>query len=131
MGTRMLLRESGEAGPDLRRYLDLVALGTVADLVPLVDENRILVKYGLREIARGARPGVRALLEVGGGDAVTVDTLGFRLGPRLNASGRLADATRAVELLVSGDRDLARRIAAELDGHNRERRGIEDATVEE
>jgi single-stranded-DNA-specific exonuclease len=131
MGTRMLIRETGAAVPDLKPYLDLVALGTVADLVPLVEENRVLVKYGLREIARASRPGVRALLDVGGREEVTVDTLGFRLGPRLNASGRLADATRAVELLVSRDGDFARRIAAELDGQNRERRGIEDVMVEE
>jgi single-stranded-DNA-specific exonuclease len=131
LGTRMLLRESGAAVPDLRRYLDLVALGTVADLVPLVEENRVLVKYGLREIARSPRPGIRALLEVGGVEDVTVDSLAFRLGPRLNASGRLADAARAVELLASTDGVLARRLAAELDSQNRERRGIEEAMVEE
>jgi single-stranded-DNA-specific exonuclease len=131
LGTRMMLRETGGPVPDLRRYLDLVALGTVADLVPLVDENRVLVKYGLREIARNPRPGVRALLELGGVSEATADTIGFRLGPRLNASGRLADATRAVELLACREPEAARRLAAELDAHNRERRGIEDATVEE
>lgn len=131
MGTRILLRETGGPVPDLRRYLDLVALGTVADLVPLVEENRVLVKYGLREIARRRRPGIRALLDVGGVDEVTVETLGFRLGPRLNASGRLADATRAVELLTSEDPVSARRLAAELDTQNTERRGIEGAMVEE
>jgi single-stranded-DNA-specific exonuclease len=131
MGTRMLLRETGGPVPDLRRYLDLVALGTVADLVPLLEENRTLVKYGLREIASQRRPGVRALLESGGVEEVTVDTLGFRLGPRLNASGRLADATRAVELLSSGDLATARSLASELEQQNRERRGIEGAIVEE
>jgi len=131
LGTRMLMRESGEAGPDLRRYLDLVALGTVADMVPLLEENRVLVKYGLREIGLGRRPGLRALLEVGGRGTVTVDTLGFQLGPRLNASGRLADARRAVELLVAEDAAVARSIAVELDGHNRDRRGIEDVMFEE
>ncbi len=131
MGTRMLLRETGGAVPDLRRYLDLVALGTVADLVPLLEENRVLVKYGLREIARNQRPGLQALLEVSGVEEVTIDTLGFRLGPRLNASGRLADATRAVELLTSRDLTVARPLASELDAQNRERRGIEGAIVEE
>jgi single-stranded-DNA-specific exonuclease len=131
MGTRVLLRESGGTVPDLRPYLDLVALGTVADLVPLVEENRVLVKYGLREIARNRRPGVRALLDVSGAEELNVDTLGFRIGPRLNASGRLADASRAVELLVSPDRDVARKLAAELDVQNRERRGLEEAMVEE
>jgi single-stranded-DNA-specific exonuclease len=131
LGTRMVLRETGGRVPDLRRYLDLVALGTVADLVPLVEENRILVKYGLREIARNPRPGVHALLEVGEVAEATVDAIGFRLGPRLNASGRLADATRAVELLACHEPQTARRLAAELDAHNRERRGIEDATIEE
>jgi single-stranded-DNA-specific exonuclease len=131
MGTRMLLRETGGAVPDLRRYLDLAALGTVADLVPLLEENRVLVKYGLREIARSRRPGLQALLEVGGVEEVTVDSLGFRLGPRLNASGRLADATRAVELLTSQKLSAARPLATELDRQNSERRGIEGAIVEE
>jgi len=131
LGTRMLLRESGAAVPDLRRYLDLVALGTVADLVPLVEENRILVKYGMREIGRSQRAGMRALLEVGAVDDVNVDSLAFRLGPRLNASGRLADASRAVELLCTSDAATARRLAAELDSQNRERRGIEEVMVEE
>lgn len=133
MGVRMRLRESGAAVPDLRPLLDLVALGTVADLVPLIEENRVLVKHGLREIARRRRVGLQALLEVSGSGtgAITVDTLGFRLGPRLNASGRLADASRAVELLACGDLKRARGLAEELDGHNRSRRGIEEATVEE
>ncbi|MGH7859290.1 MAG: single-stranded-DNA-specific exonuclease RecJ, partial [Candidatus Binatia bacterium] len=131
MGARMLLRESGDQGPDLRRYLDLVALGTVADLVPLLEENRALVKYGLREIARRDRPGIHALLEVSGVDAVTVSSLGFGLGPRINASGRLADATSAVELLASRDPAAARRLAVALDGHNRDRRALEQAMYEE
>jgi single-stranded-DNA-specific exonuclease len=131
MGTRMLLRETGGVVPDLRRYLDLAALGTVADLVPLLEENRVFVKYGLREIAQSRRPGLQALLEVGGVEEVTVDSLGFRLGPRLNASGRLADATRAVELLTSRDLTTARPLATELDRQNSARRGIEGAIVEE
>jgi single-stranded-DNA-specific exonuclease len=128
MGTRMHLRETGAAIPDLRRYLDLAALGTVADLVPLVEENRVFVKYGLKEIGRSRRIGLRALVDVCGGGLPSVEMLGFRLGPRLNASGRLADATRAVELLTCEDPAQARRLAEELDGHNRDRRGIEEAT---
>ncbi len=131
LGTRMLLRETGAAVPDLRRYLDLVALGTVADLVPLVEENRVLVKYGLREIATTDRPGIRALCQVAGVDTVDVDAVGFRLAPRLNASGRLADATRAVEMLATGDPAEARRLAASLNDHNLERRGIEEAIYAE
>ncbi len=127
LGTRMLLRETGAAVPDLRRYLDLVALGTVADLVPLVEENRVLVKYGLREIATTDRPGIRALCQVAAVDTVDVDAVGFRLAPRLNASGRLGDATRAVEMLATRDPAEARRLAAVLDDHNLERRGIEEA----
>ena len=127
MGTRMRLRESGSAIPDLRRYLDLVALGTVADLVPLMEENRVFVKQGLKEIARTDRPGIRALLKVAGVDEVSAGALGFRLGPRINASGRLADAMRAVDLLSSRDPDEASRLAALLDGYNRDRQAMEEA----
>jgi single-stranded-DNA-specific exonuclease len=131
LGVRMLIRETGRPGPDLRRYLDLVALGTVADLVPIVEENRVFVKYGISEIARTERPGIRALCEVAEVGEVGVDSLGFRLAPRINASGRLADAATAVRLLASTDRAESRRLALELDGHNRERRGIEDTILEE
>ncbi len=127
MGTRMLLRESGATVPDLRRYLDLVALGTVADLVPLLEENRVLVKHGLRELGKTDRPGIRSLLRVAGVDDVSVGALAFRLGPRINAGGRLADAMRAVELLSSRDLKETRRLAELLDAQNRERRAVEEA----
>ncbi len=127
MGLRMRLREQGqERGPDLRRYLDLVTLGTVADLVPLVEENRVLVTYGLREIARSQRPGIRALKEVSGEAEVSSSYIGFRLGPRINAGGRLAEAQKAVELLTTTDLDRARALAADLDQENRARQGIEE-----
>lgn len=129
LGTRMLIRESGVPGPDLRRLIDLVALGTVADLVPLTEENRTLVKYGVAEIRRGDRPGLRALCSVAGVDHVSAQTLAFQLGPRLNASGRLGDATRAVALLTTCDAAAARAIAIELDGQNRDRRAIEEAIL--
>lgn len=127
MGLRMVLREGGNPGPDLRRYLDLVALGTIADLVPLLEENRVLVKHGLREIARTERVGMRALRAVAGVGEASVGAVGFGLAPRLNASGRLADATRAVELLATTDPEEARRLAQALDAHNRARRDLEEA----
>lgn len=127
MGLRMRLREQGqEQVPDLRRYLDLVTLGTVADLVPLVEENRVLVTYGLREIEQSQRPGIRALKEVSGDAEVSSSYIGFRLGPRLNAGGRLDEAQKAVELLTTTDGERARVLAADLDRENRLRQGIEE-----
>jgi single-stranded-DNA-specific exonuclease len=127
MGLRMRLREQGETTvPDLRRYLDLVTLGTVADLVPLVQENRVLVTYGLREIERTPRLGLQALKEVSGTAEVSSSYIGFRLGPRLNAGGRLAEAQKAVELLTTTNEERARELAADLDVENRARQGIEE-----
>jgi single-stranded-DNA-specific exonuclease len=132
MGTRMRLREAGGPVPDLRKYLDLVALGTVADLVPLREENRVFVRHGLRILSRRDRPGLRALLEVAGGEGeVSADTVGFDLGPRINASGRLADPKTALELLMTSDRDAGRLLAEELDEWNRRRRAEELRIVEE
>jgi len=126
MGIRMRLREAGVAPlPDLRRYLDLVTLGTIADIVPLVEENRVLVKHGLRELTQSARPGMVALKTVSGVAAVSSGAVGFRLAPRLNAGGRLADATRSVELLSTTDRARAEQLAQELDQENRARQAIE------
>ena len=127
MGLRMRLREQGmEPVPDLRRYLDLVTLGTVADLVPLVEENRVLVTHGLKTIDRGQRVGIRALKEVSGQAEVSSSYIGFRLGPRLNAGGRLAEAQKAVELLTTEDEERARTLATDLDEENRARQGIEE-----
>ncbi len=127
MGLRMRLREQGqEQVPDLRRYLDLVTLGTVADLVPLVEENRVLVTHGLKEIGRSQRPGIVALKEVSGEAEVSSSYIGFRLGPRINAGGRLADAQKAVELLTTTELPRARELATYLDQENRERQGIEE-----
>jgi single-stranded-DNA-specific exonuclease len=127
MGLRMRLREQGcEQVPDLRRYLDLVTLGTVADLVPLVEENRVLVTHGLREIEHSQRPGILALKEVSGEAEVSSSYIGFRLGPRINAGGRLAEAQKAVELLTTIDSERARELAADLDQENRARQGIEE-----
>jgi single-stranded-DNA-specific exonuclease len=112
----------------LRDYLDLVALGTVADLVPLVGENRILARQGLRILQETRRPGLRALMDVAGirpgQDLLPVD-VSFRLGPRINASGRLADAALSVELLLSDDIRFCFETARQLDLFNRERQEIE------
>ena len=123
-------RERAGAGkaPNLAALLDLVALGTVADVVPLDRNNRILVEQGLRRIRAGrASPGVTALLRVAGrdiGHAVASD-LGFAAGPRLNAAGRLTDMRRGIECLLCEREDEAMRIAGELDTLNAERREIE------
>ncbi len=118
----------------LRDYLDLVALGTVADLVPLQEENRILASHGLRTLKDAARPGLRALMDVAGvrpgQDLMPVD-ISFRLGPRINASGRLADAALSVELILSEDARFCRETARQLDTFNRERQDIERGITEE
>jgi len=114
--------------PNLGSLLDLVALGTVADLVPLDHCNRVLVAQGLARIrAGGGNPGIRALLRVAGRDParVTAADLGFAAAPRLNAAGRLADMSLGVACLLSDDEAEADRCARELDTLNRERRAIE------
>lgn len=127
LGVRMRLREQGGADlPDLRRWLDLVSLGTIADIVPMLEENRVLVKYGLREIAAAHRPGMAALKTVSGVSTVSTGAVGFRLAPRLNAGGRLAEATAAVELLTTDSPERARQLAEGLDQENRARRAIEE-----
>ena len=117
---------------DLRDQLDLVALGTIADLVPLTGENRILVKAGLDRLAATKKIGLRALLDVAGvTGAVTPAHVGFRLGPRLNAAGRLDDAMAAVELVLTENFDRAVELAELLDRHNAERQKIEERIVAE
>jgi single-stranded-DNA-specific exonuclease len=111
-----------------------VALGTIADLVPLLGENRILAKNGLRILQETARPGLRALMDVSGISSTQmiqpVD-ISFRLGPRINASGRLADAALSVELLLSEDPEFSRETAQQLDAFNRERQDIERKITED
>ena len=131
LGTRMRLRERGGPVPDMRKLLDLVALGTLADLVPVVEENRVLVKYGLRELAGSDHPGIAALKRVAGVTQVNSGAVGFRLAPRLNAGGRLDDATRSLELLTTSDAAEADRLAASLDEENRARQVIEREMVDE
>jgi single-stranded-DNA-specific exonuclease len=127
----MRLRERGGPVPDVRRLLDLVALGTLADLVPVVEENRVLVKYGLRELATSDQPGITALKRVAGVSHLNSSAVGFRLAPRLNAGGRLADATRSLDLLTTGDVGEADRLAMVLDEENRARQAIEREMMDE
>ena len=118
----------GRVQIDMRQFLDLVALGTIADLVPLVDENRILVAAGLKTMATRARPGLRALMELARvqDGPVTEDDVSFRLAPRLNAAGRLGEAQLALDLLLASTDAEAGRLAAELDDVNRERQRIQE-----
>jgi len=132
IGLRSFLRREGffaeGNGPNLREYLDLVALGTVSDAVPLTGANRILVKYGLGELSQSNRPGIIALKEVSGMEAGPVDTTGinFRLAPRINAAGRLEDAGEVIHLLTANDPDQARKIAVHLNELNSLRQRIEE-----
>ncbi len=111
---------------DLKETLDLVALGTVADLVPLVDENRLLVRRGLEALAQTQRIGLRALKQTAGVDGfIQTHHVGFRLGPRLNAAGRLDTAATALQLLLAEDPHVAAEYAALLENHNRDRQAVE------
>jgi len=108
--------------------LDLVAMGTVADLVPLEGENRILARHGMRVLEKCNRPGLRALFAVSGlqpGQSLAASDISYRLGPRINASGRLGDAALPVELLLGDDPEACRSAAVTLDTLNRERQSIE------
>jgi single-stranded-DNA-specific exonuclease len=117
----------------LTRQLDLVALATIADVVPLVDENRALAIAGLRALARTQRPGLRALMEAAHVDPAAVDegAVGFRLGPRINAAGRLCRPVEALQLLLTDDRDEARRLADRLEVLNRDRQAVEQRILRE
>jgi single-stranded-DNA-specific exonuclease len=130
---RSCLREKGffnnRPEPDLRTCLDLVALGTVADIVPLLGENRIFVKSGLAVLMEGTRPGIKALREVSGirtGQVITTDDIAFRLAPRLNALGRLGPASSAVRMLTTGSAAEAESIAKRMDFLNAQRQEIEN-----
>ncbi|MFQ5464826.1 MAG: single-stranded-DNA-specific exonuclease RecJ [Thermodesulfobacteriota bacterium] len=119
--------------PNLKRYLDLVSIGTVADVVPLVDENRVFVRYGLKELERTARPGLQALKEVSGLEPgpVGAGQVAFRLAPRINAAGRLSRASAALKLLTSDSPSEARALACVLDAENRSRQKIEEKILTE
>jgi single-stranded-DNA-specific exonuclease len=131
LGVRARLREEGwfknHPEPNLRNYLDLVALGTAADVVPVLGENRILVRQGLKVLEETRRPGLLALKEVAGlnGKTATFRDLCFRLAPRLNAAGRLGQALGALHLLMATDMGQARSQARILNELNRRRQSLE------
>ena len=128
---RTHLREKGfwdeQPEPNLKEYCDLVALGTVADMVPLIEENRILCKAGLELINAGHRPGLTALVEASAirNQSPNAEDIAFRLAPRLNAAGRLDHAARAVDLLTAGDSDSAETTAHTLNLLNRKRQDLQ------
>ncbi len=117
------LHEAAGRPFDASAYLDLAAMGTVCDMAPLADENRRLMRAGLPALARTRRPGLRALMDISRVDtaSVTAEDIGYRLGPRLNAAGRIAHAKLALELLMTGDEERGHALAFRLDELNRER----------
>lgn len=137
VAVRALLREKNTDGrldlPNLREFLDLVAIGTIGDVVPLVGENRILVRHGLVEIGRSRNRGVRALMSAAGieGTEVSPGQVGFALAPRINAAGRLGDATLALRMLISDDPEEVVELAATLNAENLRRRRIEKEILAE
>ncbi len=111
-----------------RAFFDLVAIGTVADVSPLTGDNRTMVKHGLGLLPTTQKAGLRALMDISGLNGnLTAQDIGFRLAPKLNAVGRMADATDAVDLLLANDPDEAMRLAVKLEGHNRERQRVQEA----
>jgi len=129
-----LLKRRKVDGFDLKDHIDLVAFGTIADIVPLIEENRLLVKKGLERMKVSTRPGIIALKEVSGVTADKVkdaSSVGFQLGPRINAAGRLASAEDALELLTCDDLDVATASAKALDVLNSKRRQVEEKIQEQ
>lgn len=117
-----------------RAYLDLAVLGTVADVMPLIDENRVITKFGLIQLAASNKKGVRALLDIAdltGKPYLTARHIGFQIGPRINAVGRIDDAAHALDLLLTEDATEAARLAALLDAHNEERRAEQNRILDE
>jgi single-stranded-DNA-specific exonuclease len=127
-GTGVVCKLAQALGVDVAPYLDLVALATIADVVPLLDENRSLAIAGLRGLARTQRPGLQALMRNARVDPAAVDAaaVGFRLAPRINAAGRLGRPDAALELLLTTQKDEAQRLAGELETLNRDRQAVED-----
>lgn len=131
--SQALLVEYGQGVGAWTAHLDLACLGTVADIVPLTGENRIIVKYGLPALANSPSPGIQSLMEVAGVSPDRLDTreVGFALAPRLNAAGRIGDSGRAVELLLTSDPGEASELAALLHRGNQERQRIESLVLAE
>jgi single-stranded-DNA-specific exonuclease len=123
----------GTGSEALARHLDLVAVATVADVVPLLDENRGLAVAGLRQLARTQKPGLQELMRSASVDPATVDAgaIGFRLAPRLNAAGRLGRPEAALELLLTEEKEPARLLAAQLEDLNRDRQAVEQRILRE
>jgi single-stranded-DNA-specific exonuclease len=132
-GTGVVYKLAEALGVDATRHLDLVALATIADVVPLLDENRALASAGLLALARTQNPGLQALMAAAGVDPAAVDAgaVGFRLAPRINAAGRLGHPGIALDLLLTEDRDEAKRHAGELERLNRDRQAVEERIVRE
>ena len=128
MALKLICACEGESEHVLSRYADLVAIGTVADVMPLTDENRYLVRLGLEQIARRPRPGIAAMLRESSMDPahLNASSIGFSLAPRLNAAGRLGRASVAAKLLLTRDEDSAVSLARELCELNRKRQSIEN-----
>ncbi len=121
-----------------KEYCDLVALGTIADVMPVKDENRLIVSYGLTLIERGTRPAITELINASGSESkyntkkkITAAFVGFTLAPRINAAGRITDASTAVELLISSDTETAQKFSKELCAINKQRQQKENAITEE
>lgn len=132
---RKRLRDAGyfnshRQEPDLKQYLDLVAVATVADMVPLIGVNRILVRHGLKLIEEETRTGLAQLVEVAGLKRVSAGSIGFNIGPRINAAGRLEDSSIGVNLMLETDPAKAKALAEQLDTLNKERQLIEQDIVE-
>ncbi len=127
-GTGVVCKLAQALGVDVAPYLDLVALATIADVVPLLDENRSLAIAGLRALARTQRPGLQALMQNARVDPAAVDAaaVGFRLAPRINAAGRLGRPDAALELLLTTDKEEAKRLAGELELLNQDRQAVEN-----
>ncbi len=127
-GTGVVAKLAEALGVSVAEHQDLIGLATIADVVPLVDENRAFARAGLLALARTQKPGLRALMDVAHVDPAAVDegAVGFRLAPRINAAGRLGHPREALELLLTDDRDEARRLALRLEEVNRERQAVEE-----
>lgn len=137
MGLRSYLAEKGfwetKEPPNLKELLDLVALGTVSDMVQLQGVNRILTKAGLEILNTKIRPGIIKLCKVSGinGKEITAEDIGYRLAPRINAAGRIGDPGRALELLITNDENRAQQLASELDKENSKRKALGDQVYKE
>jgi single-stranded-DNA-specific exonuclease len=128
-----LYRKLGQDETQLEEHLDLVALGTAADIVPMIGENRILTKFGLDQIARTTKPGLKSLIFISGlmGQKIGTGQVVFILAPRINAIGRLGDAEKAIKLLTTRNESQASRIARILNAENKRRKDIDEKTLNE